>query len=107
MACKRIIMPNELISNELANTLPLLYNRVLHIQQLSTEVDSMNCYRRLTQKCLCIFCNFHFQISFLGNFLYATGVFYSEISHTSYSRPRKSGQFCELLCTPTDGRVTL
>ena len=50
------------------------------------------------------FCNFNFQISFLGN--YATGVFYLKVSHTSYSRLRKSG-FWELLCTLRDGSIIL
>ena len=43
------------------------------------------------RKDVCVFfCNFDFQISFSGNFWYATAVFHSEISHTGYSRLRKS-----------------
>ena len=44
---------------------------------------------------------------FSGNFRYATGVFYSEIRRTSYSRSGKSC-FCELLCSRNvDGRIIL
>ena len=58
--------------------------------------DSLvNFFGGFAQRCLCIFCNFDFQISFLGNFQYATGLFFSESSHISYFRPRKCC-FCDL-----------
>ena len=57
--------------------------------QLTFDRYCMHC---LTGRCLCIFCNFDFQNSFSGNFRYATGVLYLEISHTS-SRSKISSVF--------------
>ena len=56
------------------------------------------------------FFKFDFQISFSGNFGYATGVFYSEMSHThGYFRLTKScsARFFALYMYCADGRAIL